>query len=478
MGDKLEGFELDLLLKAIEYQWGYDFRRYAQTSIQRRVKNIMLKHQIAHVSELIPLVLHDPGFFQNMVFDFSITVTEMFRDPVVWRRLVDDVFDRLKTWPFFKIWHAGCATGEEVWSMAILLKEAGLLERATIYATDFNDVALYKGRQGVYLFKDMQAAQKNYQAAGGKFHLSAYYTVQGESVVFDKSLGLRIVWANHNLTTDYVFGEMNFIMCRNALIYFNASLQNQVLSLFTASLSQGGFLCLGSKESLDFYAVKPAYEPISLKDRIWCKATLDEDGLSPTVSITKTPPKGVVVMACSIENVQSVRKVLDSLHESFALPILITQQLSPAKQSLTAHLLQSHCFLPVKDASNGEMVELGCVYVVPAHYHLSVKDDRTLVLSSAGRYVYAQSSVDAMFFSVAHAGLACVMAVVLSALHYEKLEGLAAIRRTGGIVVVESSLAANKVSHPRLVMDKSLVDEVLPAEEMAHALFKYVNRFV
>jgi two-component system chemotaxis response regulator CheB len=140
--------------------------------------------------------------------------------------------------------------------------------------------------------------------------------------------------------------------------------------------------------------------------------------------------------------------------------------------------LQSHCLLPLKDASNGEIIELGCVYVVPAHYHLSVKDDRTLVLSSAGRYVYAQSSVDAMFFSVAHAGLACVIAVVLSGLNYDSAEGLAAIRRTGGLVMMERRFAANKAFLPALAMDKSSVDEILPAEEMGRALFKYVKRFI
>ena len=271
MIDELGSYELSLLLGAIEHRWGYDFRDYARKSIQRRVQNIMMRHRMTYVSELIPRVLHEPEFFQDIVMDFSITVTEMFRDPSVWSKIVTEIFPRLNTYPYFKIWHAACATGEEVWSMAILLKEAGLLERATIYATDFNDIALDKAKKGIYPIKNMQVAHRNYHKAGGHFALGDYYRVQGNEVVFDKELAKRIVWANHNLTTDRVFGEMNFILCRNALIYFTPSLQNQVLSLFTESLSHSGLLCLGSKETLNYTSVKEIYGVICHREKLWCK---------------------------------------------------------------------------------------------------------------------------------------------------------------------------------------------------------------
>ncbi len=170
MINELDHYELGLLLDAIEHRWGYDFRDYARTSILRRVKNVMIRHRMKHISELIPRVLHEPAFFQDMVMDFSITVTEMFRDPSVWAKIVHDIFPRLNTYPYFKIWHAACATGEEVWSMAILLKEAGLLERATIYATDFNDIALDTAKKGIYPIKHMQAAHRHYMKAGGAKH--------------------------------------------------------------------------------------------------------------------------------------------------------------------------------------------------------------------------------------------------------------------------------------------------------------------
>ncbi len=273
MINELDNYELGLLLDAIEHRWGYDFRDYARTSIHRRIRNVMMRHKIQYVSELIPRILHDPVFFQDMVSDFSITVTEMFRDPSVWKKIVTEILPRLNTYPYFKIWHAACATGEEVWSMAILLNEAGLLDRATIYATDFNDIALDKAKKGSYPIKNMQIAHHNYLKAGGQSSLMDYYDVEGNKVIFDKRLAKRIVWANHNLTTDQVFGEMNFILCRNALIYFTPTLQNQVLSLFTDSLSYSGFLCLGSKETLNFTSVQKEYEAICEREKLWYKTT-------------------------------------------------------------------------------------------------------------------------------------------------------------------------------------------------------------
>jgi len=265
----VEDFEVLQLLSAIEYRWGYDFTDYARSSIKRRIRNSMIRHGIKYISELTPKVLHDQSFFQDMVKDFSITVTEMFRNPLVWKALQTEVFPVLRTWPYFKIWHAACATGEEVYSMAILLDEAGLLDRATIYATDFNDIALQKAKDGVYPKKVMQKAKDHYQAAGGAACLSEYYYEDGEVVRMKKKLRDHIVWANHNLTVDRVFGEMNLILCRNVLIYFTQPLQNRVLEMFSASLTQNGFLCLGDKETLDFTSVSSFYQPVVSEKRIY-----------------------------------------------------------------------------------------------------------------------------------------------------------------------------------------------------------------
>ena len=260
---EVEDLEVRLLLSSLLQRWGYDFRDYARESIKRRIRAAMIRHGLAHVSEMIPRVLYDGEFCLDIVQGFSVPVTEMFRDPEVWRALCDHVFPMLRTWPYFKIWHAGCATGEEVYSLAILLSEAGLLERATLYATDFNETALQQAREGVFDIKNIQMASRNYFQAGGLHSLNAYYHAQDHLVQMNASLRKAVVWANHNLVADAVFGEMNLILCRNVLIYFSQPLQNRTLELLTSSLSSGAYLCLGSKETLDFTSVNHCYELIA-----------------------------------------------------------------------------------------------------------------------------------------------------------------------------------------------------------------------
>lgn len=216
-------------------------------------------------------MLHDREFFSRLARHLSVPVTEMFRDPFVYRAIRDQVVPLLRTWPHFKIWHSGCATGEEVYSLAILLKEEGIYERATIYATDFNDEALDRARQGVFDVGKMKEGTRNYQRAGGKTSFSEYYHAGYDAAVIDASLREHIVFASHNLASDSVFGEMHLVFCRNVLIYFGRELQNRALRLFTESLVHGGFLCLGTKETLRFTDVKALYEAMDEKARIYRK---------------------------------------------------------------------------------------------------------------------------------------------------------------------------------------------------------------
>ena len=216
-------------------------------------------------------ILHDPSVFEKVVYDFSITVTEMFRDPSFYQSLRNKIIPYLKTYPFIKIWHAGCATGEEVYSLAILLKEEGIYNKATIFATDFNEHALDVARQGIYSLKDTQKYSTNYQKAGGKASFSDYYYARYNSAIMRKSLSKNVTFANHNLVTDGVFGEMHLILCRNVLIYFNKDLQNKVLTLFNESLIHGGFLALGSKETLSFSSIENDFKPIDKKNKIFRK---------------------------------------------------------------------------------------------------------------------------------------------------------------------------------------------------------------
>lgn len=266
-----ENIEIELFLQAIYLKFGYDFRNYGKAHIKRRVRHRLSVSDFNNVSELIHRILHDPVFYQEILQDLSITVTEMFRDPDFYLAVRKEVVALLKTYPFIKIWHAGCATGEEVYSMAILLKEEGLLKRSQIYATDFNHMALQKARNGIYPIDRIKEYTQNYQKSGGKASFSDYYNARYESVILNESLKENIVFADHNLVTDGVFGEMNLVICRNVMIYFDKDLQNKVIKLFYDSLVAGGFLCLGSKESLRFASLARKFEVTTEQQKIYRK---------------------------------------------------------------------------------------------------------------------------------------------------------------------------------------------------------------
>ena len=269
--DEVEKIELELFLEAICQRYGYDFRHYARASARRRARHILASSGRQHLSELIPLLLHDEVFAQKAIYNFSITVTEMFRDPDFYRAMRQTVTPYLQTYPFIKIWVAGCATGEEVYSLAILLKEEGLYDRATIFATDFNETALKKAAEGIYPLKEVQQYTSNYQKSGGSRSFSDYYHAEYNSAIMDASLKANITFAHHNLVTDSVFSEVQVVFCRNVLIYFDRSLQNWALNTLANSLGRGGFLCLGTKETLEFSSVYDQFRPVNLEERIYQK---------------------------------------------------------------------------------------------------------------------------------------------------------------------------------------------------------------
>lgn len=269
--ENIEHIEQDLLLEAIYRRYGYDFRNYAQASVRRRIRHLMAKLGQENIGEMIPLLLRNEEFARKVVFEFSISVTEMFRDPDFYQAVREKVVPYLKTYPFIKIWHAGCATGEEVYSSAILLQEEALYERATIFATDFNDDVLDKARDGIYALKDIRQYAENYQRARCQQNFSDYYHAQYDLAVMNQALKRNITFANHNLVTDGVFGEMHLIFCRNVLIYFERPLQDRVLHLFADSLGLGGFLCLGSKETLEFSEVAEQFKVVDDRQKIYQK---------------------------------------------------------------------------------------------------------------------------------------------------------------------------------------------------------------
>jgi len=270
---EIESVEIKLLLDAIFERYGYDFKSYARAPIERRLCNFMEDSGFNYISEMIPKLMYDESFFAKLVSAFSILVSDMFRDPHFYRSVRDNILPFLKTYPFFKIWHAGCAGGEEVYSMAIILREAGLYDRATIYATDFNNTALKKAKEGIYNIEKVKQYTSNYQDAGGIYSFSDYYHAQYEAIIMDPSLKKNITFASHNLAMDQVFSEMHMIFCRNVLIYFDKDLQNRVLKLFIDSLIHGGFLCLGTKERIQFSDISDQFRIIDDKFSIYQKKT-------------------------------------------------------------------------------------------------------------------------------------------------------------------------------------------------------------
>ncbi len=269
--EEIEEIEVDLLLEAIYRRYGHDFRNYSRVSIKRRIRGFVAASGFVTIGDMIPPVLHDETLFEKLVCDLSITVSEMFRDPEFFIFLREQVIPHLKTFPYVRIWHAGCATGEEVYSLAIVLKEEGFYERTTIFATDFNDLALAKAQEGIYPLEKMKEYTAAYHRSGGSGSFSQYYRSGYDAAVLDKALKKNITFANHNLSTDGVFSEVHLILCRNVLIYFDKVLQDQVLKLFHESLVRGGVLALGSKESLQFTEVADNFKVISSKWKIYRK---------------------------------------------------------------------------------------------------------------------------------------------------------------------------------------------------------------
>ena len=263
--------EIGLLLEAVFQQYGYDFRNYSKAHVKRRLLSRLSSSGLKSISEMQHQVLHEPGFFDQLLRDLSINVTEMFRDPSFYLAMRKEIIPIFKTYPFIKVWHAGCSTGEEVYSFAILLKEEGLYNRVQIYATDFNTNVLEIAKKGIYPINRIKEFTANYQQAGGKHSFSDYYMADYNSVIFDQTLKKNIVFAEHNLVTDSVFAEVNIIICRNVLIYFNRELQDTVFNLFTDSLINGGFLCLGSKETLQFSSKAGSYETVNFQEKLYKK---------------------------------------------------------------------------------------------------------------------------------------------------------------------------------------------------------------
>jgi chemotaxis protein methyltransferase CheR len=268
---ELEQLEIELLLEAVYRRYGFDFRQYAQASLKRRLWRRLIAEGLENITQLQARLLHDPPCMERLLLDLSINVTSMFRDPSFYVAFREKVVPMLRTYPFTRIWCAGCSTGEEVYSLAILLHEEGLYERTRIYATDINENVLATARDGIFPLDKMQQYTQNYIRAGGTQDFSEYYVAAYDAAQFSRSLVENVVFAQHNLAMDRAFNEFNVIICRNVMIYFDRKLQDRVHELFYESLETFGILALGHKESLSFTRHAHRYEELDAAERIYRK---------------------------------------------------------------------------------------------------------------------------------------------------------------------------------------------------------------
>ncbi|MEZ0393393.1 MAG: protein-glutamate O-methyltransferase CheR [Pseudobdellovibrionaceae bacterium] len=259
----IDPVERQLFIEGVFLKYGYDFRHYSKASFDRRLGNILDREKCENLLQLLQLLLQDRTAFRRILSQMTIGTTEFFRDPLFFKALREKIFPVLATYPSLQMWVAGCSTGEELYSLAILLKESGLFEKTTIFATDINPASLQKARDGIFDNRAVQSFTRQYLQSGGKNPPSDYYTSNYGSAIFDSSLCDNVVFSEHNLATDAPFAEFHLIICRNVLIYFDQNLQNRVFHLFQESLIERGFLGIGSKENLRF---SQSYQHFSVLD--------------------------------------------------------------------------------------------------------------------------------------------------------------------------------------------------------------------
>lgn len=471
--------EIKKLIEALYLKYGYDLGHYAKSFIKRRILHRLSMSGIAGISELQQKALADPRFFETLLLDISITVTEMFRDPSFYSALRREIIPYLKTYSFIKIWDAGCATGEEVYSLAIILKEEGLYKRSLIYATDFNDVVIKKAKDGIYPLRHLQKYTSNYQKAGGIESFADYYTADSECVIMNKSLKENIVFSNHNLITDGVFNEMNLVLCRNVLIYFDKDLQARVIKLFYDSLCYNGFLCLGSKESLRLSIHKNDFEEIVSAEKIYRKKEKAQalqagnfytDRTNRQVPDREAAKYEAVVIGASAGGIKTISVILSCLPADFPISVIIVQHQHPSASGYLVDLLNKTCLLHVKEAEDKENIKAGVVYIAPPNYHLMIEDDRTFSISLFERVSYAIPSIDVLFETAADVYKEKLIGIILTGANDDGSRGLRKIKDLGGFSVVQDPATSEFDLMPKAAIAATKTDLILTVERIGRFL--------
>lgn len=266
--------DLELLLIGLHEKYGYDFTSYSRASLKRRLNRILSMEKFPSFAEMRFYLLEDESYLRRFIEEITVNVTEMFRDPAFFNHLRNKIIPILATYPFIRIWIAGCATGEEAYSMAILIEEAKLSHKTLIYATDINPRVLERAKLGIFPVSLMKQYSENYILSGGTEEFSKYYIAKYDKVIFKESLRNKIVFSNHNLVSDHSFNSFQLVSCRNVLIYFQTSLQNRVFDLFDDSLEPLGFLALGNKETMRFSTINDRYKQVEGNEKIWRKSEI------------------------------------------------------------------------------------------------------------------------------------------------------------------------------------------------------------
>lgn len=268
--DSIDNEQIKTLLSDVLESYGYDFYGYSHASLKRRITRIYALDNFVSFAEFRYAIKSDKRYFKRFLEEITVNVTEMFRDPSFYKSLRQEVLPTLGTYPFIRIWIAGCSTGEEAYSLAILLKELNLLKKSIIYATDINPAVLESAKLAICPLNYLKSYSENYREAGGQKDFSSYYTASYSLAKFDETLNEKMIFSTHNLVSDHSFNEFQLILCRNVLIYFDKELQHKVFGLFDNSLEKLGYLALGSKESLDFWEQRKKYHRLD-KEKIWRK---------------------------------------------------------------------------------------------------------------------------------------------------------------------------------------------------------------
>lgn len=475
--------------REINRRYGYDLSGYSKSFIRRRFLNRMSLSGLDSLHEMRKLIESSPHFFAVVLRDISINVTEMFRDPSFFLTLRREVLPYLSTFPFIKIWDAGCATGEELYSLAIILKEYGLYDRVRIYATDINDAALQTARSGVYPIRHMKVYTANYQKGGGCESFARYYRADGDYAIIDQSLKENVVFSNHNLVTDGVFNEMHLVLCRNVMIYFNKALQNRVFKLFRDTLCYNGFLCLGAKETLKFSECAIDFEEsVVMRERIFRKI-LPMESRTHLVGEKYAPPVlpalhgdsghklfEAVVIGVSAGGLKALTKILSSLSSDFPLSVIIVQHQYPSSSDYLSSFLDKNCQLKVKEAEDKEEILMGTVYIAPSAYHLVIEDDRTFSLTLFERVRYSRPSVDVLFESAAEVYRERLIGIILTGGNDDGSHGLKKVKECSGFALVEDPRTAEVSVMPRAALAATEVDAVLPLERIGPFLEKLGQR--